>query len=181
MKHIPNMLTLIRIVLIPFFAVYMLQGQYLQAGIILVLSGLSDVLDGFLARHFGWTTYLGRVLDPVADKLTQGTVCIVMSVLYPQYIVFFVVMIAKEVTMLVMGGYLFKKGAEIEASRWFGKAATVVFYTAMVILVVFPQLQGMLVYALLGITTALVLFAFVMYVPLFLQCFSRIQTEKGKD
>ena len=70
--NIPNMLGYFRLLLIPVFAMLYLKEQYLQAGLVAVLSGLSDVLDGWVARKFNQITELGKVLDPMADKLTQG-------------------------------------------------------------------------------------------------------------
>ncbi|MDR2932121.1 MAG: CDP-alcohol phosphatidyltransferase family protein, partial [Oscillospiraceae bacterium] len=89
MRHIPNILSFFRIVLIPFFVWQMLAGHTFNAAIILGISGLTDLLDGFLARRFGWISQLGKVLDPAADKLTQVTVCVVLAIVYRKYWYFF--------------------------------------------------------------------------------------------
>ena len=71
---IPNLLSLIRIIIVPFFAYYFMQDKILPATILICLSGLSDAVDGFIARRFNQITELGKILDPFADKITQGTV-----------------------------------------------------------------------------------------------------------
>ena len=71
---VPNLLSLIRILLIPVFALLFYQGQVLWAVFVLFLSGLSDFFDGKIARRFNQISALGKILDPVADKLTQITI-----------------------------------------------------------------------------------------------------------
>ncbi|MEG0485473.1 MAG: CDP-alcohol phosphatidyltransferase family protein [Oscillospiraceae bacterium] len=167
MRHVPNILSCLRILLIPVFVWQLLIGNTTAAAVILAGSGITDLLDGYLARHYNWISDLGKVLDPVADKLTQVTVCVVLAYLLSDYMIFFIIMFLKEVLMMALGGYLLKKGAHIDGARWFGKAATVCFYVSMTILVLFPMLPKIIAIVLLCGTTALVLFAFSMYIPMF--------------
>lgn len=167
MRHIPNILSAIRILMIPYFAYEMLSGNTTTAAAVLALSGFTDLLDGFLARRFNWISDIGKVLDPVADKLTQVTVCIVLLYVLRSFWVFFGIMLLKELVMIFLGGYLIKKGAKIDGARWFGKAATVCFYFFMTVIVLFPAMPEAIVVAMLGITTAFVVFAFARYIPLF--------------
>lgn len=71
MKHIPNILSTFRIVMIPFYLIAIFNEDKLGAGLILIVSGITDLLDGFLARQFNWMSEIGKLLDPLADKLTQ--------------------------------------------------------------------------------------------------------------
>lgn len=178
MKNIPNILSFFRILLVPVFVVFMLQHHTYWAGAALVISGISDMLDGMLARKFDWITPLGKMLDPVADKLTQAAVCAVLAYLYPQYLVFFCIMIAKELMMMLCGAWLLKKGERPVAAKWYGKGATIVFYFTMILLVFFPQLPPVVILTLLIITTALVLFAFVKYLLLYTTKEGRQEKEK---
>ena len=68
LKHIPNILTLARIFLIPFILVFIFTNNYILAIVFLTLSGLTDVLDGFIARKFDLITNFGKLIDPLADK-----------------------------------------------------------------------------------------------------------------
>ncbi|MBQ2092705.1 MAG: CDP-alcohol phosphatidyltransferase family protein, partial [Clostridia bacterium] len=76
-KTIPNLLSLIRIILVPFFVYFFVTKRYLIAVIIILISGLSDAFDGKIARHFNQISKLGKLLDPAADKLTQIAITVV--------------------------------------------------------------------------------------------------------
>ena len=78
-KHIPNALTILRFILIPFIIVYIVKEQYLVAFIFLTLSGLTDVLDGFIARKFNFITNFGKLIDPLADKTTQVSILVTLA------------------------------------------------------------------------------------------------------
>ncbi|MEG0306191.1 MAG: CDP-alcohol phosphatidyltransferase family protein, partial [Oscillospiraceae bacterium] len=80
-----------RILLIPVFVWQLLIGNTTAAAVILAGSGITDLLDGYLARHYNWISDLGKVLDPVADKLTQVTVCVVLAYLLSDYMIFFII------------------------------------------------------------------------------------------
>ncbi len=73
-KHIPNILTIIRFILIPIILNFIFQGDYISGIIIFSISGLTDVLDGFIARKFNLISNFGKLMDPLADKLTQISV-----------------------------------------------------------------------------------------------------------
>lgn len=169
MRHIPNIISVIRILLIPFFIQFMLTEQYLPAGIVLVASGLTDALDGFLARRFHWVSQLGKVLDPVADKLTQVslylTIGFVIGKTYRWIWWFFAIMLCKELIMIVLGADLLKKGVKIEGAKWTGKVNTVLFYVTMAILVFFPQAPKALIAFLLTACTCATLCALLSYLP----------------
>ena len=165
MKHIPNILSGLRIVMIPFFIWQMLAGNTLAAGLILVASGLTDTLDGNLARHFGWVSDLGKVLDPVADKLTQTAVSICLMIRIPELWFFFAILIIKDLIMLVLGGYLTKGGVKLEGARWFGKVSTVVFYTVMILIVLFPNIPQAVTIALLVLAVGCAIAAGLLYLP----------------
>ena len=169
MKHIPNILSSFRIALIPFFVWQMLAGSTLAAGLILLASGITDTLDGQLARRFGWITDLGKILDPIADKLTQTAVSICFIIRFPQLWFFFAVLIAKDLVMLTLGGYLTKGGVKIEGAKWFGKVATVVFYVVMILIVLFPSIPEWVTIGLLALDVTCAVAAGLSYIPEFRQ------------
>ena len=78
-KHIPNILTVARFFLIPFVIYALVVDNYLMAFIFLTISGLTDVLDGFIARKFNFITNFGKLIDPLADKATQISVLIALT------------------------------------------------------------------------------------------------------
>lgn len=130
---VPNILTLVRIILSPIFAILYLQKSYIFAAVILILSGLTDVLDGIIARKFDLITTLGKILDPIADKLTQAViiVCLVINHYNDEdsLLVFVLILLfAKEFTMLLGAIILFKSGKRPSESKWWGKLGTVMVY-----------------------------------------------------
>lgn len=169
MRHIPNILSIFRILLIPFFIWQMLSGNTFYAAVILLVSAVTDMADGFLARRFGWVSQLGKILDPAADKLTQVTVCVVLAIVLKQYWYFFAALLVKDVIMLVLGGYLVKKKIKIDGARWFGKIVTILFYITTILIVFSPNIPYQLTVTLLAITTISAFIAGIMYIPKFKQ------------
>jgi len=139
--NIPNLLTVIRLLLIPVFAYqYLVQGNVVWAATILVLSGVTDVLDGYIARKYNLVTKWGVVFDPIADKLTQLTVafCIAYKGLELMWIAFGL-MLAKELVLVSGGIKLYRKADVVVPANWFGKVATMVFYLVFFTLILFEN------------------------------------------
>lgn len=165
MKHVPNVLSGFRILLIPILIYEIINQQFLIAASILVVSALTDVVDGMIARHFNAITQLGKVLDPIADKLTQTTVSIAMMFTLRKYWPFLAIILLKEMVMLICGAGLLRKNVKIQGAKRFGKIATVCFYATMIILFAFPNIPTSVGYAMLGITTIAALSAGLLYLP----------------
>ena len=106
-KHVPNILTIIRFFLIPVIISYLLKGDYIASFIFLTISGLTDVLDGFIARKFNFITNFGKLIDPLADKATQISVLTVLTIqsVIPSWIL--VVVIVKEFAMIAGASFLY--------------------------------------------------------------------------
>lgn len=130
-KHIPNILTILRFVLIPFIVIYAIAGNYVATIIVLTLSGITDILDGFIARKFNFITDFGKLMDPLADKTTQLTILIVLAIqkVVPSWILFIVLL--KEFAMIAGASFLYGKELVV-SSKWYGKLSTVLFYVAIV-------------------------------------------------
>ena len=99
---IPNILTVVRILLTPVFVIMLLQQLYPQALLVFAFAGLSDGLDGFIARYFNQRTVLGAYLDPVADKLLLVSAYVMLGMLdvIPDWVA--VIVIARDV-IIVLG------------------------------------------------------------------------------
>ncbi len=130
-KHIPNILTVARFFLIPFIIYALVVDNYLLAFIFLTISGLTDVLDGFIARKFNFITNFGKLIDPLADKATQISVLITLTLknIIPFWMI--VVVAIKEAAMIAGASFLYGKELVV-SSRWYGKLSTVLFYVAIV-------------------------------------------------
>ncbi|WOC31667.1 MULTISPECIES: CDP-alcohol phosphatidyltransferase family protein [Caproicibacterium] len=164
--NIPNALTVLRMILVIPFMICYLNGYVKTAVVVLVIAGLTDALDGFVARHFNQFTELGQVLDPISDKLTQGAVAISLAVRHPVLLPFLMIFVVKECIMLVAGGVLLKKGKKPCAAKWYGKLATVLFYVTFVTIMLMDMFRfyhaGTAAVMLL-ITAAFMILALVLY------------------
>lgn len=172
---IPNALSVVRILIIPFFAWSFLQDRLPLAVGLLVLSGLSDCVDGFIARKLNQVTELGKMLDPLADKLTQGVVALCLAMRFPVIGPVLLVFIVKELVMLCCAIGLLKKKKRPCAAQWYGKVATVMFYASVALIVVmdgFLHVEGLafqvISYVLLGLTAAMMIYSAVRYFQIFL-------------
>ncbi|MVB10357.1 CDP-diacylglycerol--glycerol-3-phosphate 3-phosphatidyltransferase [Caprobacter fermentans] len=170
--NIPNTLTILRILLIIPFVIYYAGDQILKAAAVLILSGLTDMFDGMIARKYHQTTELGQMLDPLSDKLTQGAVAICLAVKQPILIPFLAVFVIKEALMVSAGIFLIgKKKKRPGGSMWFGKIATVLFYISfgtIVILKGFWGIENLYVsVTLLSITAAFMIYAFIRYAKIY--------------
>lgn len=169
--NVPNTLTVIRFIVIVPMVQFLLKEEYLQAGIMILISALSDMMDGFLARKLNQVTDLGKLLDPIADKLTLIAVVICVNVLYPEVMPFVLVLFAKELLMLAGGAFLLKFRIRPPAAKWFGKLSTVLFYSSITTLIMLKAIWGynndILTLTLLSVTTVSMLFSLVMYFILF--------------
>lgn len=164
---LPNLLSLFRIILIPIFiVVFFTSGRGMIAAAILVASGLTDMLDGAIARRFGMVTRLGKLLDPVADKLTQATVCVCLVIRYRSLFFLLLLFIVKEALMIAGGAKMLRQGVDFGSSRWYGKLATFVFYLAMIAIIAF-NLSGDQALPLILVALCFMIFAFVRYLLVF--------------
>lgn len=168
--NIPNILTAFRLVLIPVFAYVYLHGSNITAAvIILAVSGLTDVLDGYIARKANMVTRWGMAFDPIADKLTQITValCIALAGYRIMWVVFGFLLF-KELVMVLGGIRLYKKRDVVVSANWYGKAATLLFYLVFFMLIIFgDNLPESFKYILTATAVALSIFAFIRYAILF--------------
>lgn len=170
---IPNLISAIRILLVVPFVLFFMSEKYILAFATIVLSGISDALDGLIARKFNQISSLGKILDPIADKLTLVVVIICVGILIPSIIPLVVVLVIKDVLMLLGGSYLIKKKITPPAAMWFGKIATIIFYISVTFIVFaksfFKFENHIVTMVLLIITTVAMLFALIKYTIIFVK------------
>ena len=164
LKHIPNILTVLRFLLIPFTLYYLTNDQFILAIIFLTLSGLTDVLDGAIARKFNLITNFGKLIDPLADKITQLSVlgALVSKNIIPKWIL--IIVLVKEAAMVAGASFLYGKDLVV-SSKWYGKASTVLFYLAIVLSMIFRDLKitTSIDLILYYIAVTMTIFSLVMY------------------
>lgn len=160
---IPNLLSYFRLLLIPLFIMLYLRENFTAALITLAASGLSDVLDGRIARKFNMVTDLGKVLDPVADKLTQCAMMFCVAMRYPAMWWLLGIHVVKELIMIVMGCYVLKKTDTVNSAIWVGKLCTGVIYAVMMLHVIDPYLPQAASVAMTVVCAGLILLSLVVY------------------
>jgi Phosphatidylglycerophosphate synthase len=169
--NIPNGLSLLRIILIIPFVYYFMHDEIAPAAAVLVVSGISDLLDGVIARKFNQFTELGQMLDPLSDKLTQGTVAVCLAMKQPVLIPLLAIFVLKEITMVVAACLLIGKKKRPGGSKWYGKVATTMFYISFTVIVALKGIWGIENFAvtvtLLTLTAVLMIYAFVQYAKIY--------------
>ena len=168
LKHIPNILTIIRFLLIPIILIYIFTGNYILALVVFTISALTDIADGFIARKFNLVSNFGKLMDPLADKLTQiaTLTSLVIKDIIPIWIL--IIVISKEFIMICGASFLYGKDVVVY-SKWYGKLSTVLLYIAIVFSLLTKQfeLTGIWEYidlALFTLAIIMTLFALVMYI-----------------
>ena len=165
---IPNFLSFIRLLLIPvYISIYLRATQpqeYFIAGGILVVSCMTDMIDGQIARHFNMISNLGKVLDPMADKLTQLTLTICLSIRYPVLQLVLVLFLSKEFFQLLTALIMFRNGKVLPGAIPAGKICTTVLFVSFIFLVLLPDLSPNIVNAISLADSAILLYAFVCYI-----------------
>ena len=181
---IPNLMGYFRIILIPIFmAVYIgadSRADYIAAAVILGISGLTDCFDGKIARHLNMITEWGKVLDPVADKLTQAAVFISLSFRYPTMRYLVILFVVKEMFMGIMGAIMLKKGSMMDGARWYGKLCTAVLYGAMVILLLVVDLSYFAAGLIISICIIMNIFSFACYIVYYARVLMNKPVTSGK-
>ena len=168
-KYIPNILSMCRLLLIPTITYSVYEGNYLVALIVFTISSITDIVDGFIARKFNYVTNLGKLLDPLADKLTQISVIasLVIKNIIKSWILY--ILIVKELLLIIGSAVLYKKKTVVH-SKWYGKLATVLLYLAIVcslVLRYYNISSGIFAnmnFALYCLAITCTVFAFFMYV-----------------
>ncbi len=161
---IPNILTTARLALVPVFAYFMLVKENMSvAALIFVLSGLTDVVDGYIARHYNMITRFGMVYDPFVDKLMQMTavVCLVIAEIIPVWLLVFV--IVKEVSMIIVGGILYIKKIVV-SSNWYGKASTVIFYAGVLTMIMWKNIPTVAAMSIIVVMIVAMFLAALFYI-----------------
>ena len=164
---IPNLLSLFRIVLIPVYITIYLgardQDDYYMAAAILAVSCLTDMIDGKIARHFNMITNVGKILDPLADKLTQFALILCLSLRHP--VLWFVVglFFIKEVFQLIGCSIGLRKGLTMTGSLLPGKICTTVLFVSLIAMVMFPGISEKIIEMIAVIDSAFLIFAFSTY------------------
>ena len=164
-KYIPNYLTILRLILVPIIFILILKENYITAFIFFSIANITDILDGYIARKYNLITDWGKLMDPLADKITQ--ISTISALIIKKIIPFWILVIItiKELTMIIVAFVLYKKEIVTVHSKWYGKAATILFFIAIVFSLLsktFTILSKITIY-IYYIAICVTLFAAIMY------------------
>lgn len=161
---IPNLLSYLRLILIPviIWAYCEKENGFLTVAFV-ALSGLTDVLDGKIARRFNMVTDFGKVIDPIADKLTQAALLYCLMTKYELMIPAFIILVAKEIFMAVTALLEVKYSKQINSALWYGKVCTTILYIVMLILLFFTDIPLVAANILIVISIAAMIISTVLY------------------
>ena len=176
---IPNLLSLFRLVLIPVYVLIYLNAaemwEYFLAAAILAVSCLTDMLDGKIARRFHMISTLGKILDPIADKLTQFTLTLCLSIRYPVLHFVLVLFVIKESFQGIIGLMNLRRGKMLPGALLAGKICTTVLFISLIVLVLMPDLNQGIVTAIAVLDTVFLSYAFITYIFAYFGKHAKIQ------
>ncbi len=168
---IPNIMGYVRILLIPVFCWLYITAEterdYLWATGVVLFSSFTDLFDGMIARKFHQVTELGKVLDPVADKLTHAALAVCLATRYPLMWALLALMALKEGYMAVMGLHFLKQGKMLDGAMWFGKVCTATLFAGLFCLFFFYKMSVLTANILIVIMMVMMVFTLCMYIPVF--------------
>ncbi len=161
---IPNLLSCFRIALIPVIAwLYVRRKEYQWAGGVLLLSGVTDIADGYIARHFNMVSEVGKVLDPIADKLTQACVLLCLVQRYPLMLLPICLMAAKELFMIVCGLAILHNAQSVYSAMWHGKVASFLLDGTLVLHIFWQDIPKILSDICILLSSVMIAVSFVLY------------------
>ncbi|WP_302626726.1 CDP-alcohol phosphatidyltransferase family protein [uncultured Eubacterium sp.] len=165
---IPNLMGYFRIFLVFVYMVLFYRSlsgaPYWPVIITIVISGLTDFFDGKIARKFNMITEWGKVLDPIADKITIGAIILSLCFKYRIIIAMAVLYIVKEGFMAIAGMVSIKRGHKVEGAMWYGKVCTFGTYIILILLLLYPAMNIIIVDILVGVNMVIMLFTFINYI-----------------
>lgn len=162
---IPNIMSFFRLVLIPIIVyLYVVKNSYLWTIILLLISGATDIVDGFIARKFNMISNFGKAIDPIADKLTQLALLCCLLFRFNYMIIPIVLMVIKEVASGITCLVSIKKTKKVNSSVWHGKLTTVSLYSMIAIHLIWFEIPNTYSLVLIGVCVGIMLMSFIMYV-----------------
>ena len=161
---VPNVMSFFRLLLIPIIMwVYLAKKDYVLVAVLLVVSGITDVADGFIARHFNQVSNLGKMLDPVADKFTEGILMILLALRYPLFWADVAIFAVGAFLMSFWGIRAINRSHLVNPAHWYGKITTVFLYASIFTLLLWEKIPKAAANAIIVICGLLVIGNVTMY------------------
>ena len=161
---VPNFLSLLRIFMIPVIVRLYVRDSYVPALFVLALSGLTDIADGYIARHFNMVSDFGKVIDPAADKLTQVSGLLCLSLKIRALLPLVILLTVKETALALLGFIVLRETGVVKSAGWHGKLAAALLYLTMALHIAVQQMNPAITHALVIAAGAAMLLSFILYV-----------------
>ena len=180
---IPNLISMIRLALIPVYIYIYLNAtqtrDYYIAGGILVVSCLTDMIDGQIARKFHMTSTLGKLLDPIADKLTQLALIVCLSIQYPLLRISLLLLLCKELFQAIAASSMFCRGKALPGAILPGKICTTVLFLSFIVMVLIPEMDLWIANTIATVDAIFLAYAFISYIFAFFGENSKVEDFEG--
>ena len=151
---IPNLLSLVRLCLIPVFMwLYCVKQDSLSTAIVLILSGITDIVDGYIARRFNMVSDIGKALDPIADKISR----------FPAMKLPFGLLLVKEAVLGISSLIVIRKTDKVHGAIWHGKVTTMLLYATMILHLLWPAIPKALSIGTIAACVVMMMISFVLY------------------
>jgi len=178
---IPNFLSFFRLLLIPVLVwLYCSQKKYNIAAFVIAISAVTDIADGKIARKYNMVTDFGKIIDPIADKLTQASLILCLIPKYRWMTALVILFVIKEGFMLMAGYMTLKLTDTVNSAKWHGKVSTVVLYTVIMILVLFPRMPETATNILIGLCGAAMIISLMLYGRFYIGIFKNESTREKR-
>ena len=180
---IPNLMGYFRILLVPVYLIIYIKADsvsdYRLAAMVMILSFLTDFFDGKIARRFHMVTEFGKILDPIADKITQGALALSFTFRYPAMMILLLAFLFKETVMGILGAWMMRKGYRMGGARLHGKICTAVLDGVMFAALILPEISYLVINILVGISLTVMAVSFLLYLKMYWQAWKReVRREK---
>ncbi len=162
---IPNILSFFRLILIPAIVIcYLKYDNYSLSVILILVSGLTDVLDGFIARKFNMVSDFGKILDPIMDKLTQAAILLCLFSRFTKMMYLFLLLSVKEIVTAITGIIGINRSGEVKGADWHGKLSTCTLYAMMIVHMLWYDIPLAVSDFFVAICAGVMCMSFVLYV-----------------
>ncbi len=165
---IPNLLSLLRLMLIPVFAFLYMKAEsakdYIVAAAVFAFSAITDAVDGIIARKCNMRSKLGIMLDPFADKMTQGVIMLCLTIKQNELLPLLLLFVVKEAFMLTMGCFNLKRGKMLDGALITGKICTAVIFVGMVAVMVIRDMPRTALHIIVTVCAVFMVISLVSYV-----------------
>lgn len=175
---IPNLISMFRLALVPLIVIFYTKEQYIYALVVVVISAVSDFVDGKIARRFNMVTDFGKLFDPIADKITQAAMMYCLLKRFPHMMILLIFLVVKELSTGITSLIVLRNEECVRSADWQGKVATAVIYSTVILHIIFGTMPVLVSDALIVLCSLVMANAYVHYFKRNIICIRSWKIEK---